>query len=135
MITDHLPRRPEPGDGSVIYVAGPVTGLPDHGRWIFAHVTLVLRQAGYTVISPIELGKIENGTFEQYLDRDLREGVAKSTALVLLPGWPFSRGAMSELNMSVVMGHPVGIWTDGYDALGSENVIWVHDFGGVQYAW
>jgi hypothetical protein len=127
MITDSLPRRPVPRDGKVIYLAGPVTGLPDHGMWMFGHVTKQLRLSGFRVISPIELGKIENGTFEQYLDRDLREGVAKSDAIVLLPGWPFSRGAMAELNMSAVMGHPVGIWDDVREA-----VMWVHDFGGVQ---
>jgi hypothetical protein len=127
MITDKLPQAPVPGDGKVIYVAGPVTGLPDHGKWMFARVTLVLRTRGYTVISPIELGKIENGTFEQYLERDLKEGVAKSDAWVGLPGWPFSRGAMAELNMSVVMGHPIGIWDDTTDS-----VLWVHDFGGIQ---
>jgi hypothetical protein len=127
VITDKPTHIPVPGE-DILYLAGPVTGLPDHGKRRFAHVTAVLRAEGFEVISPIELGRIADGSYEDYLLRDIKFGVVPATAIVLLPGWPHSRGAMGELNTAVTMGYPIGIWHSAYGI-----VIWVSDWRGTEY--
>lgn len=122
MITDKPTHIPVPGE-DILYLAGPVTGLPDHGKRRFAHVTAVLRAEGFEVISPIELGRIADGSYEDYLLRDIKFGVVPATAIVLLPGWPHSRGAMGELNTAVTMGYPIGIWNSSMDT-----VLWCSDY-------
>jgi hypothetical protein len=127
VITDEPTHIPVPGE-DILYLAGPVTGVPDHGKARFADVAACLRADGYEVISPIELGRIVDGSYEDYLLRDIKYGVVPATAVVLLPGWPHSRGAMGELNTAVTMGYPIGIWASNM-AL----VLWVSDFRGVSY--
>jgi hypothetical protein len=127
MITDKPTHIPVPGK-DILYLAGPVTGLPDHGKARFAHVAKALRAQGYEVISPIELGRIVDGTYEDYLLRDIKHGVVQATAIVLLPGWPHSRGAMGELNTAVTMGYPIGLWHSPMDI-----VLWVSDWRGTEY--
>jgi hypothetical protein len=122
VITNKPTHIPVPGE-DILYTAGPVTGVPDYGKARFAHVTYLLREEGFEVISPIELGRIVDGTYEDYLLRDIKYGVVPATALVMLPGWPHSRGAMGELNTAVTMGYPIGIWDSSRDV-----VLWVSDF-------
>ena len=132
MITDRPTRIPVPGE-DILYPSGPITGLPDHGKYIFGHVSYVLRGRGFEVINPIELGRVEDGEYETYIRRDIREGVAKATALVMLPGWPHSRGAMTELITAANMGYPIGIWVgDPYDDPDEETVLWMSDHRGMR---
>ena len=84
-----------------VYVAGPMTGLPDYNRQAFRDAAAQLRSEGYIVYSPIEMDDgqdCETWRWEDYLSRDI-QFILQSDAQVVfaLPGWDRSRGAQLEL--------------------------------------
>ena len=104
-----------------IYVAGPMTNVPQFNVPLFEHVTDVLRADGWDVVNPIELDPKEvyeamlnspdgdlpslveatrhiPGADVEFFDamaRDLRV-IDTCTHLCMLPGWEHSRGARLE---------------------------------------
>lgn len=110
---------------SRLYLAGPISGMPDHNKPAFRRAAEQLRAAGYDVLSPIELGRLPGDDFRDtaedaneqlwgaYLRRDLlalldAEGVGRGvTAVAVLPGWEGSRGAALEVHVARELGMPV----------------------------
>jgi hypothetical protein len=106
-----------------VYIAGPMTGLPQFNVPLFDHVALQLRKQGFDVVSPAELdspemrrealrskdgalGPLEEATGETWghvLARDVRmlcdTGIE---AIVLLPDWWKSRGATLETTVGLL---------------------------------
>lgn len=100
-----------------VYIAGPMTGLPQFNFPAFDAAAKDLRYVGHEVVSPAELddpedrsaalasadGSMLNGhglhkrTWGDFLSRDVKliadEGVE---AIYVLPGWSASRGARLE---------------------------------------
>lgn len=62
----------------VVYIGGPMTGIPDKGRKAFAEAEKELLQEGYIVLNPAKLP--DNMPAERYM----------------LDGWEASRGAAIE---------------------------------------
>ena len=91
-----------------VYVAGPMTGYPDHNRAAFRKASALLRdEYGLEVLSPDEFDEshpLVNPQWADYLRRDLREGVLLVEALVCLPGWRASRGALLEVTVAAALG-------------------------------
>jgi Domain of unknown function (DUF4406) len=85
------------GKRTVIYVSGPMSGKVDHNVPAFQAATKILRKAGYKVIDPSENDAgSRDKPWAFYMNLDL-VSVAKSNALVLLPGWEWSKGANIEI--------------------------------------
>lgn len=106
-----------------VYIAGPMTGVPQFNVPLFDRVATELRAAGYDVVSPAELDSPEmraaaleskdgalapledktKETWGQVLARDVRvlsdQGIE---AIVLLPGWEKSRGARLEATVGLL---------------------------------
>ena len=85
-----------------LYLAGPMTGLPDFNRPAFHAAAAELRAAGYQVVNPAELDESEPitdpdkpGAWGRYMRRDIPH-LCKCDALALLPGWTESQGAQLE---------------------------------------
>lgn len=85
-----------------LYLAGPMTGLPDFNRPAFHAAAAALRAAGYEVVNPAELDESEPitdpdgpGAWERYMRRDIPH-LCKCDAVALLPGWTESQGAQLE---------------------------------------
>ena len=85
-----------------LYLAGPMTGLPDLNRPAFHAAAAELRAAGYEVVNPAELDESEPitdpdgpGAWERYMRRDIPH-LCKCDAVALLPGWTESQGAQLE---------------------------------------
>jgi hypothetical protein len=98
-----------------VYIAGPMTNLPQFNFPAFDHAAKVLRALDYDVVSPAELDSPETralamaspdgdpshyaqgDTWGDFLARDVKliadEGIE---AIVTLPGWEKSRGARLE---------------------------------------
>ena len=98
-----------------LYVAGPMTGIPQFNIPAFNAAAVALRDAGFEVISPAELDDpetykaalaspdgaahdvVKHGTWGDFLARDVKllvdDGIE---AIVVLPGWQKSRGARLE---------------------------------------
>lgn len=107
-----------------IYVAGPMTGLPQFNIPAFNRQTERLRAAGYAVVSPVELdsdeiraealaspdghmlpnGKIGGESWGEILGRDVRVIADTIGAICVLPGWQKSRGARLEVFVGLLCG-------------------------------
>lgn len=102
-------RLPETGGGAVkVYLAGPMTGLPDDNLPAFHEGAARLRALGYEVVSPAETdGEPQSSrTWADWMRRDIAlllvcDGVA------CLPGWEASRGATLETDIARGLGMPI----------------------------
>lgn len=93
------------------YLSGPMAGYKDHNFPAFEIATGQLRDAGLKILSPHEVehpglsGKEEE--WKEYLANDLKAMVADTQSIILLRGWPQSRGAGLELTTSLSLLRPV----------------------------
>jgi hypothetical protein len=89
-----------------IYIAGPMTGLPQHNYPAFHAATDVLSNAGYEPISPARPGLTEDAARADYMRRGLTD-VLEADGVALLPGWERSRGACLEVQVAEALDLPV----------------------------
>lgn len=103
-----------------IYLAGPMSGIPEFNYPLFDKVAKVLRGDGHEVVNPAELDTEEDleglnvvdGLGVQYLQRaeflkrDIAELVA-CDAVVVLPNWQVSMGTNVEIMVAQACGIPV----------------------------
>lgn len=92
-----------------IYIAGPMTGLPESNYPAFNYAALQLRALGHEVLNPAENPVPPcGGTWVGYMRMAIAQLVT-CECVALLPGWTKSRGAPVErklaqlLQMDVVM--------------------------------
>ncbi|HIE6232341.1 TPA: DUF4406 domain-containing protein [Pseudomonas aeruginosa] len=88
-----------------IYLAGPMTGLPEHNFPAFHAEAARLRSLGYQVENPAEHGEIPGFEWADYLRLDLQK-LLTCQAIALLPGWTTSRGALLERYVAFQLGMP-----------------------------
>lgn len=86
-----------------IYIAGPMTGLPEFNFPAFNDMASILRGLGYHVENPAEHGVVDGAEWGDYLRYDIAR-LATCEALVLLPGWRHSRGALLEVHIANALG-------------------------------
>lgn len=86
-----------------IYIAGPMTGLPDLNFPAFNTCAANLRAQGWQVENPAEHGIQEGATWSDYLRHDFAQ-LASCQAIYLLPGWQNSKGALLELHIAQALG-------------------------------
>lgn len=95
-----------------VYIASKMRGLPSFGAEEFRKATRVLRERDFEVVSPLEMDEAAGITvdgltgFEDLADQgfdirstlmaDLEAVLFDVDAVVLLPGWTSSRGAIAE---------------------------------------
>lgn len=91
-----LPRR--------IYIAGPMTGLPDLNFAAFHAAAEQFKRAGWTVANPADNfgGRIDLPR-EQYLRADVAM-LINCDAVAMLPGWEESQGAQLEYLLARELG-------------------------------
>ena len=92
-----------------IYIAGPMTGLPEWNYPAFNAAAAELRAAGHEVVNPAEMGA-KYGTADEInadsekladLIHEELDAVADCDALYLLPGWEKSPGTRRELEVAL----------------------------------
>ena len=90
-------RRPE-RHTMKLYVAGPMRGMPQYNRAAFEANAYVLRQAGYDVVTPIEVDRRVDPAFDHAIHVATPKQIARFQAesmaelarcdgVALLPGW------------------------------------------------
>lgn len=89
-----------------IYVAGPMTGLPDFNYPAFNAAAATLRAQGHTVLNPAENPVPACGTWQGYMRLALAQ-LVQCECIVLLPGWAESKGALIERKLAQVLGMDV----------------------------
>lgn len=79
-----------------IYVAGPMSNMPEWNVPAFTEATERLRALGHEVENPAETGVGADHPWEWYLNKDL-PNMMKCEAVACLEGWERSSGACLEL--------------------------------------
>ena len=100
---------------SVVYVAGPMTGLPDFNYPAFREAEVALRVYGHEVLNPIE-AENWNATGKPmpwgwYMRHAIRM-VLRAEGIALLPGWERSRGARLEWQIGSELGLDIRDFAD-----------------------
>lgn len=92
----------------VIYLSGPMTGLPDWNYPAFHTWAAVLRNAGHTVANPAENfgGDPHAGPRAMFMRKDIAM-LLNAEAVAVLPGWERSKGATLEVAIARELDLPV----------------------------
>lgn len=111
-----LNERGASGGGRRVYLAGPMSGLPDDNVPAFLAAGADLRARGWDVVIPCE-GHADQATdsWEGWMRKDIAL-VLGVEGLALLPGWERSRGACREVTVALTLGMPL------FDALTMEPI-------------
>lgn len=114
-----------------LYIAGPMTYIPQFNIPAFDEAAENLRQRGYTIVSPAELDdeatrahallsvdgspeseSAKGETWGDFLARDVKLVADIVDGIVVLPGWETSRGACLETFCGArLCGKPVYYYT------------------------
>lgn len=86
-----------------VYIAGPMTGLPDFNYPAFHEAAAKLRAMGYEVVNPAENDRDTNDPWEVFL-REALQKMLTCDSVALLPGWEDSRGARLEVHVANAIG-------------------------------
>jgi hypothetical protein len=93
-----------------VYIAGPMTGKPDHNFPAFHTAARLWRTAGWRVVNPAEMDEtLQSGTVDRYgrefyLRRDIAAIALQCHALAMLPNWHHSSGAIAEHAVATALG-------------------------------
>lgn len=89
-----------------VYVAGPMTGLPQLNYPAFHAVAEVLRRIGYEVESPAENDAPVSGEWRDWMRLGLTQ-MLRCDTVATLKGWKKSKGARLEVQVASALGIPV----------------------------
>lgn len=108
-----------------LYVAGPMTGLPEFNYPAFRRAGEQLQSVGYRVLNPVDAeqhnptpGKPQS--WDWYMRHALRM-VLDAQGIALLPGWQHSKGARLEVSVAHRLKIPVRmvpVWIERAQVLG-----------------
>jgi nucleoside 2-deoxyribosyltransferase len=96
---------------TTVYISGPMTGYEDLNFPAFNNAARALRLIGYTVINPAEFqtdtsGMDQDAAWCMYMRQDIK-ALMDCDAIVMLPEWPDSKGAVIERDLAIKLGMPV----------------------------
>lgn len=91
----------------MIYLSGPMTGLPEWNYPAFNEAAAYLRAKGYEVFNPAEIfGGETHLPREVYMKEDIR-ALLNCDTVMMLQGWQDSEGAKLEFQIAKQIGLPV----------------------------
>lgn len=88
----------------IVYISGPMTGLPDHNYPAFNAAAKYLRDLGHQVVNPAELSTPSPEKEWHHYMRDDIKAMMDCDSIYLLPGWTNSKGARLEYHIAVALG-------------------------------
>lgn len=90
-----------------LYIAGPMTGLPEYNYPAFFAAADSLAAAGIDTINPARAeGREDCKSWQDFMRLGLID-VAQSDGIAVLPGWLGSRGARLEVHVALAIDLPV----------------------------
>jgi hypothetical protein len=98
---------PVANKNTILYISGPMTGVVDHNAPAFDAVERFLIFYGYRPINPANNdGRSRDKPWHFYMSLDI-VSVCQSNALILLPDWEFSKGAVLEIAVAERLETPI----------------------------
>jgi hypothetical protein len=94
-----------------VYIAGPMTGYPEHNYPAFHAAAAQLRQLGYQVENPAEHDLPDNASWQAHLRHSITR-MLMCDAVLLLPGFSKSSGAAIEYQLACDLDIPVAWLSD-----------------------
>jgi len=88
---------------TVLYISGPMTGLPELNFPAFHAAADLLRGRGFEVVNPAEINPDPNAAWADCLKQDIR-ALLDCDGIVMLPGYEGSKGARLELLIAAELG-------------------------------
>lgn len=98
-----LPVPVPADDAQRLYLAGPMTGLPDFNYPAFAREAALYRLAGFAVENPAENPVPPCRSWLGYMRTAIGQ-LARCDVVAMLPGWENSRGACVEHRLAMGLG-------------------------------
>lgn len=95
-----------------VYIAGPMTGLPDLNFPAFERMAVFLRVSGFGVVSPHEVNPDKEMAWADCMKRDIPV-LLECDGIVRLLGWENSKGARLECHIAEMLGFAVYDQTEG----------------------
>lgn len=90
---------------SFVYIAGPMTGLPQHNYPEFFRMEKILKDMGYDkVLNPATIAEGDTTKPYSFYIRESLRMVSKADFVVFLNGWENSKGAKLEKHCADSMG-------------------------------
>lgn len=86
-----------------VYVAGPMTGIPEHNFPAFNDMARRLQEEGLRVMNPAARGVKSGWEWEDYMRADIAL-LIQCDSITMLPGWENSRGAKFEYEVATTLG-------------------------------
>lgn len=91
----------DPRSVKKVYIAGPMSGLPDDNRALFNCVANQFKTGGFVVLNPATLP----AGLEQHEYMDICLAMIRSCdSVFMLPGWEDSLGAQAEYHLAKKLG-------------------------------
>lgn len=84
----------------MIYLSGPMSGLPDYNWPTFDAAAVALRSAGHTVVNPAETSLPASSPWTHHMRYDIAR-LVECDAILMLPGWERSMGARLEWEIAL----------------------------------
>lgn len=98
----------------IFYICGPITGKPDDNKPAFAEAERIIDETDHLSLNPHKICRgvvmLHQGTPQELWVKCMRKDIAamlQADAVVRLPGWEQSRGAMLELQIASKLNIPV----------------------------
>lgn len=111
--------NPEVDFDITYYLSGPMAGYSEHNFPAFEDAARILRQTGLTILSPHEMptpeGFAEMSEQDQWkvmVDLDIAAMKEVCKGIILMKGWPQSRGARAELTVAMELDWEVWYYHD-----------------------
>lgn len=108
-----------------VYVAGPMTGLPDFNRPAFFDAAGLLFDHGHIVLNP---AIFPDGLEHSDYMKICLPMIDAAEAVVMLPGWENSKGASMEYQYAQIKNLPVFEVEFGYAANDENRKLGIYDF-------
>ena len=90
----------------ILYLCGPMTGLPKFNYPLFIETAQRMRRAGFYVVNPAENGLHPTAPWTAHMRRDLH-ALLDCQGVATLPGWQDSKGAALEVHIATALNMPV----------------------------
>ena len=90
----------------IVYVSGPMTGLPDFNRPAFDAKAAEIWESGHAALNPADIEGEDWWTWQDWMRAALALQL-KASVVHMLPGWRKSRGARIERRLALILGQRV----------------------------